>query len=94
MHVWLCSPPTNSSCHTSNARLLYFYSSLGLATVCACCSGRNVSASPVLRAADSVLCNRHLLLELLLGADVSFGSEGRHALGGREGGSMALFSAW
>lgn len=72
MHWWLCSPPTNSSCHTSNVRLLYFYSSLGLATVCAYCSGRNVSASPVLRDADTVLYNRHLLLELLLGADVSF----------------------
>lgn len=42
--------------------------SLGLATVCACCSGRNVSVSPVLGAVYSLLCNLTLvLLPLLLG---------------------------
>lgn len=86
MHLWLCSPPTNSSCHSSNARLLYFYSSLGLATACACCAGRDVSASPVLRAVDPVLCNPHLLLELLLGAGVSFGRVREGKLSGGGGG--------
>lgn len=60
VHLWLCSPPSNGGCQTSVATPLYLYLSLGLATVCTCCSGGNASVSRLLRAADSVI--RYLTL--------------------------------
>ena len=66
MHLCLCSPSSNAGCQTSAATPLYLCPIIGFSHSVSCCSGRNVSVSPVLRAVYSLLCNLTLVLQPFL----------------------------